>query len=87
MEKTLLQKLEPEIERKCNEIKLNKKLKLKHRINILIGTLILIVPSILYLLNINILYFLIVNIVIVSLIVFVNLPKILNGDLKEACYE
>lgn len=80
----LLDKLEPEIDKKCMDIKKMKKNQILYS-----GLLFLFItiPIFLILFNINIIYFIIGIIIITLLIIFIKLPNLLNNDVGGVCYE
>lgn len=83
----LLNKLEPIIDNKCDEIKSKKIQKKENILMTLLCLLFLTIPIILLILNISIVYFIFLILIIISLRLFIKLPDILNKDLKGACYE
>lgn len=84
---TLLKKLEPEIDKKCIEIKKEKNTKHKQIIYILLLILFVTMPSLFILFNINIMYFMIFFILNLLLLTFIKLPDLLNSNIKGVCYE
>lgn len=85
--KNLLKKLEPEINLKCIEMKLKNQEKRIQRIFLIASILILFIPSLIILLNINILFVLFLVILIISNAILISLPRILNVNSQERCYE
>ena len=83
----LLKKLEPEIDKKCVEIKKEKNTKHKQIIYILLLILFITMPSLFILFNINITYFMIFFILNLLLLTFIKLPDLLNSNIKGVCYE
>ena len=83
----LLKKLEPEIDKKCIEIKKEKNTKHKQIIYILLLILFVTMPSLFILFNINITYFMIFFILSLLLLTFIKLPDLLNSNIKGVCYE
>lgn len=83
----LLKKLEPEIDKKCVEIKEKKSNKKKQVIYALLLVMFIILPSLLIIFNINITYFVVGSILVSLLIIFMKLPDLLNSNIKGACYE
>ena len=83
----LLKNLEPEIDKKCIEIKETKKIKHKQILYILLLILFVTTPSLLIIFNVNVTYFIIGILVLVLLVMFIKLPDLLKSDVKEVCYE
>ncbi|WP_303195818.1 hypothetical protein [Thomasclavelia spiroformis] len=83
----LLKNLEPEIDKKCIEIKETKKIKHKQILYILLLILVVTTPSLLIIFNINVTYFIIGILVLILLVIFIKLPDLLKSDVKEVCYE
>lgn len=83
----LLEKLEPEIDKKCTEISEKKSNKKKQIMYILLLVIFITVPSLLIIFNISITYFIVGIILIFLLIVFMKLPDLLNSNIKGVCYE
>jgi len=83
----LLEKLEPEINKKCAEIKERKTNKKKQVIYMLLLVMFITLPSFLILFNLNITYFIIAIIIILILTIFIKLPDLLSSNLKGVCYE
>ncbi len=80
----LLSLLEPEIDKKCLELKRKRKKEIHY---IILLCSILILPSIFFILNISIIYFILMIVIISGLKLFIKLPDILKLDLKGVCYE
>lgn len=78
-----LKDFECEIDRKCREIKIIKKRKRMKTFNILIGVMLLFLPSVFYMLNISMLYLFIIMLIVISTIIFVRLPDLLNDEFEE----
>lgn len=83
----LLERLEPEIDKKCAEIKEEKANKKKQVFYILLLVMFITLPSLLILFNLNITYFIIAIIIILLLTIFIKLPDLLSSNLKGVCYE
>lgn len=83
----LLNVLEPEINKKCIEIRKHKKEKILQKLLIFTSVIYLVIPSVLIILDINIIYFIILTAILLLLILFVNLPKILKIENGDVCYE
>ncbi len=83
----LLKNLEPEIDKKCIEIKETKKIKHKQILYILLLILFVTTPSLLIIFNVNVTYFIIGILVLILLVIFIKLPDLLKSDVKEVCYE
>ena len=83
----LLKNLEPEIDKKCIEIKDKKRMKHQQILYILLLSLFITIPSLSILFNINMTYFVISILVLLLLIMFIKLPDLLKYDVKGACYE
>lgn len=83
----LLERLEPEIDKKCAEIKEEKANKKKQVFYILLLVMFITLPSLLILFNLNITYFIIAIIIILILTIFIKLPDLLSSNLKGVCYE
>ena len=82
----LLKNLEPEIDKKCIEIKDKKRMKHQQILYILLLSLFITIPSLLILFNINMTYF-VISILVLLLLIFIKLPDLLKYDVKGACYE
>lgn len=83
----LLENLEVVIDKKCLEIKNNKKQKRKNIIITVLCLNLITIPSILLLFNINIIYFIFGFIIFILLVSFIKLPDILKKNLEVNCYE
>lgn len=83
----LLENLEVVIDKKCLEIKNNKKQKRKNIIITVLSLNFITIPSILLLFNINIIYFIFGFIIFILLVSFIKLPDILKKNLEVNCYE
>lgn len=83
----LLKNLEPEIDKKCMEIKEKKMLKHQQILYIILLILFITIPCFLIIFNINMTYFIISIIIIFLLITFVRLPNLLRTDVKGVDYE
>lgn len=83
----LLENLEVVIDKKCLEIKNNKKQKRKNIIITVLCLNFITIPSILLLFNINIIYFIFGFIIFILLVSFIKLPDILKKNLEVNCYE
>lgn len=80
----LLNNVETVIDKKCLEIKKEKR---KKRTIIFMILGYILIPSVLYLLNVSFLYFIIGVFVFISLKMFCKLPDILKKNLEVKCYE
>ena len=83
----LLKKLEPEIDKKCAEIKERKNDKKRQMIYTLLLVMFITLPSLLIVFNLNITYFIIGMIIVLLLTIFMKLPDLLNANIKGVCYE
>lgn len=83
----LLSNLEPNIDKKCFELKQKRKEKRLQKLFIIASILLLIIPSTLILLNINIWGFIIGAIGIISVLTIAMLPIALNEEPRGECYE
>lgn len=83
----LLSNLEPNIDKKCFELKQKRKEKRLQKLFIIASILLLIIPSTLILLNINIWGFIIGAIGIISVLTITMLPIALNEEPRGECYE
>lgn len=83
----LLSNLEPNIDKKCFELKQKRKEKRLQKLFIIASILLLIIPSTLILLNINIGGFIIGAIGIISVLTIAMLPIALNEEPRGECYE
>lgn len=79
----LLYNLEPEIDKKCLEIKQKRHEEKMQRLFILAILLFLTLPSLFVILNINIWVFIIETVVFVSLALIIMMPFEIRGE----CYE
>ncbi len=83
----LLSNLEPNIDKKCFELKQKRKEKRLQKLFIIASILLLIIPSTLILLNINIWGFIIGAIGIISVLTIAMLPIALKEEPRGECYE
>ena len=83
----LLEKLEPEIDEKCSEIKEKKNNKKKQIIYMLLLVVFITLPSLLIIFNLNITYFVISTIIVLLLTTFMKLPDLLNSNIGGICCE
>ena len=83
----LLCSLEPEIDKKCNEIKQKRHEKKMQRVFILGILLFLCLPSLLVMLNINIWGVIIGAIVFISISLVVMTPLAFEKEIGGECYE
>lgn len=83
----LLNNLEPDIDKKCFEIKEMRKEKQMQRIFILFAVLILFVPSILILLNISVFGIIFGAIAIIAVLIIAMMPIALKQNIGGECYE
>ena len=83
----LLKKLEPEIDKKCSEIKEKKNNKKKQIIYMLLLVVFITLPSLLIIFNLNITYFVISTIIVLLLTIFMKLPDLLNSNIGGICCE
>lgn len=83
----LLSNLEPDIDKKCFELKQKSREKKMQKVFIIAIVLLLITPSTLIMLNINIWLFIIYGISFIALATIVMLPVALKEDSRGECYE
>ena len=83
----LLEKLEPEIDKKCTEIRNKKISKKKQVIYMLLLIIFITMPSLSIIFNISIIYFVIGIVFLLLLMTFMKLPDLLNYNIKGDCYE
>ena len=83
----LLERLEPEIDEKCSEIKEKKDSKKKQIIYMLLLVVFITLPSLLIIFNLNITYFVISTIIVLLLTTFMKLPDLLNSNIGGICCE
>ena len=83
----LLKKLEPEIDKKCSQIKVKKINKKKQIIYMLLLVVFITLPSLLIIFNLNITYFAISTIIVLLLTIFMKLPDLLNSNIGGICCE
>ncbi len=83
----LLLKLNPEIEKKCNEIKKRKVEKSCGMMFAFLLILFLTIPSILIWYNVNILIFVVSILIFILVISLISLPDFLKNDRKAIYYE
>lgn len=82
----LLCNLEPEIDRKCFEIKEKKREKMMQKAFILASILLLIIPSLLIILGINIFSMLLGIVSFIAITLIIMLPIALKEE-RGVCYE
>lgn len=83
----LLQELEPEIDKKCLEIKTRQKERKQNIFFTILMLIFLLIPSILFILNISLIYFIMIVLLILIVRLFIKLPNILKEDWKGVQYE
>lgn len=84
---TVLSNLEPEIDKKCFELKQKTREKRMQKLFILAIVLLLFMPSTLIMLNINIWVFIVGAISVIALAILIMLPIALKGNARGECYE
>lgn len=83
----VLSNLEPEIDKKCFELKQKTREKRMQKLFILAIVLLLFMPSTLIMLNINIWLFIVGAISVIALAILIMLPIALKGNARGECYE
>ncbi len=83
----LLSNLEPDIDKKCFELRQKSKEKKKQKLFIIAIFIVLFMPSTLIMLNINIWGFIIAGISIIALAIIIMLPIALKENTRGECYE
>lgn len=83
----LLHNLEPEIDKKCLEIKINRKNRIQNILFVILSICFISIPSILLLLNISLIYFFIAVGIIFFIKFILGLPDILSEKLEGKLYE
>lgn len=83
----VLSNLEPEIDKKCFELKQKTREKRMQKLFILAIVLLLFMPSTLIMLNINIWVFIVGAISVIALAILIMLPIALKGNARGECYE
>ena len=83
----VLSNLEPEIDKKCFELKQTRKERRMQKIFILAIVLLLFIPSTLIMLDVNIWAFIIGAIGLIALAIFIMLPIALKENARGECYE
>lgn len=78
----LLEKLEPEIDKKCAEIRKKKSINKNQVVYILLLIMFITIPSLLIIFNVNVTYFAIGIILFSLLTIFMKLPELLNSNIK-----
>lgn len=84
---SLLNSLEPEVDRKCFELKKKQRERKLQKLFIITSIMLLVLPSILIIANINIWSFIIGAIAVTSTIVIIMLPIALKQEVRGECYE
>lgn len=84
---TVLSNLEPEIDKKCFELKQKTREKRMQKLFILAIVLLLFMPSTLIMLNINIWVFIVGAISVIALAILIMLPIALKENARGECYE
>ena len=83
----VLSNLEPEIDKKCFELKQTRKERRMQKIFILAIVLLLFIPSTLIMLDVNIWAFIIGAIGLMALAILIMLPIALKENARGECYE
>lgn len=83
----VLSNLEPEIDKKCFELKQKRREKRMQKVFILAIVLLLFMPSALIMLNINIWAFIVGAIGMIALSILIMLPIALKENARGECYE
>ena len=83
----VLSNLEPEIDKKCFELKQKTREKRMQKLFILAIVLLLFMPSTLIMLNINIWIFIVGAISVIALAILIMLPIALKENTRGECYE
>lgn len=83
----VLSNLEPEIDKKCFELKQKTREKRMQKLFILAIVLLLFMPSTLIILNINIWVFIVGAISVIALAILIMLPIALKENARGECYE
>ncbi len=83
----VLSNLEPEIDKKCYELKQKRRERRMQKIFILAVVLLLFIPSILIMLDVNIWTFIIGAIGLIALAILIMLPIALKENTRGECYE
>ena len=83
----VLSNLEPEIDKKCFELKQKTREKRIQKLFILAIVLLLFLPSTLIILNINLWGFIVGGIAVIALAILIMLPIALKENARGECYE
>ena len=83
----VLSNLEPEIDKKCFELKQKRRERRMQKIFILAVVLLLFIPSTLIMLDVNIWAFIIGAISLMALAILIMLPIALKENARGECYE
>ena len=83
----VLSNLEPEIDKKCFELKQKRKERRMQKVFILAIVLLLFIPSTLIMLDVNIWAFIIGAIGLMALAILIMLPIALKENARGECYE
>ena len=83
----VLSNLEPEIDKKCFELKQKTREKRMQKLFILAIVLLLFLPSTLIILNINLWGFIVGVIAVITLAILIMLPIALKENARGECYE
>ena len=83
----VLSNLEPEIDKKCFELKQKTRERKMQKLFILAIVLLLFMPSTLIMLNINIWAFIVGGIAVIALAILIMLPIALKESARGECYE
>lgn len=83
----VLSNLEPEIDKKCFELKQKTREKRMQKLFILAIVLLLFLPSTLIILNINLWGFIVGGIAVITLAILIMLPIALKENARGECYE
>lgn len=83
----VLSNLEPEIDKKCFELKQKTREKRMQKLFILAIVLLLFLPSTLIILNINLWGFIVGGIAVITFAILIMLPIALKENARGECYE
>ena len=83
----VLSNLEPEIDKKCFELKQKTRERRMQKLFILAIVLLLFIPSTLIMLDVNIWGFIVGGIAVIALAILIMLPIALKENARGECYE
>ena len=83
----VLSNLEPEIDKKCFELKQKTRERRMQKLFIFAIVLLLFIPSTLIMLNINIWGFIVGTVVLIGIAILIMLPIALKQNTRGECYE